>query len=79
MIYSKNMDIKKMKIKDKKEKNVKKIKEEYLKLKNEINSHNKLYYDQNNPKISDSEYDLLWNELKSLEEKKRHKILRCNN
>ncbi|MBK47675.1 MAG: DNA ligase (NAD(+)) LigA [Pelagibacteraceae bacterium] len=63
------MDIKKMKIKDKKEKNVKKIKEEYLKLKNEINSHNKLYYDQNNPKISDSEYDLLWNELKSLEEK----------
>ena len=58
-----------MKIKDKKEKNVKKIKEEYLKLKNEINSHNKLYYDQNNPKISDSEYDLLWNELKSLEEK----------
>ena len=63
------MDIKKMKIKDKKEKNVKKIKQEYLKLKNEINSHNKLYYDQNNPKISDSEYDLLWNELKSLEEK----------
>ena len=63
------MDIKKMKIKDKKEKNVKKIKEEYLKLKNDINSHNKLYYDQNNPKISDSEYDLLWNELKSLEEK----------
>ena len=58
-----------MKIKDKKEKNVKRIKEEYLKLKNEINSHNKLYYDQNNPKISDSEYDLLWNELKSLEEK----------
>ena len=58
-----------MKIKDKKEKNVKKIKEEYLKLKNDKNSHNKLYYDQNNPKISDSEYDLLWNELKSLEEK----------
>ena len=57
-----------MENKDKKEKDVKKIKKKYLKLKKEINIHNKLYYDKNNPKISDDEYDKLWKELKSLEE-----------
>ena len=39
------MDIKKMENRDKKEKDVKKIKKKYLKLKKEINIHNKLYYD----------------------------------
>ena len=51
------MDIKKMENRDKKEKDVKKIRKKYLKLKKEINIHNKLYYDEKNPKISDSEYD----------------------
>ena len=56
-----------MKNKDKKGKNVTKIKKKYLKLKKEINIHNKLYYDENNPKISDSEYDKLWRDFKNLE------------
>jgi DNA ligase (NAD+) len=38
-------------------------------LTNEINRHRKLYYTNNNPEISDSEYDLLEKELKELEEK----------
>ncbi len=37
-------------------------------LTNEINKHRKLYYIDNNPEISDSEYDLLERELKELEE-----------
>ena len=57
-----------MEKKDKTEKDVKEIKKKYLKLKKEINIHNKLYYDENNPKISDVEYDKLWKELKNLEE-----------
>ena len=61
------MGIKKMENRDKKEKDVKKIKKKYLKLKKEINIHNKLYYDENNPKISDSEYDKLWRDFKNLE------------
>ena len=56
-----------MENKDKKEKDVKKIRKKYLKLKKEINIHNKLYYDENNPKISDSEYDKLWRDFKNLE------------
>ena len=56
-----------MKNKDKKRKDVTKIKKKYLKLKKEINIHNKLYYDENNPKISDSEYDKLWRDFKNLE------------
>ncbi len=36
-------------------------------LKAEINHHNKLYYEQNSPQISDSEYDALFRELKELE------------
>ena len=66
MNYLKNMDTKKMKQRDKKE-NVKKIEEKYLKLIKEINIHNKLYYDKNNPKISDAEYDALWKNIKDLE------------
>ena len=57
-----------MEKKDKTEENVKEIKKKYLKLKKEINIHNKLYYDKNNPKISDNKYDKLWKELKNLEE-----------
>ena len=56
-----------MKNKDKKGKDVTKFKKKYLKLKKEINIHNKLYYDENNPKISDSEYDKLWRDFKNLE------------
>ncbi len=62
------MDTKKMENKDKIKKDVKKIRKKYLKLKKEINIHNKLYYDENNPKISDAQYDQLWKELKNLEE-----------
>lgn len=39
------------------------------KLRQKINHHNYLYYSQDNPKISDSEYDKLFKELKELEEK----------
>ena len=56
-----------MKKKNKKGKDVTKIKKKYLKLKKKINIHNKLYYDENNPKISDSEYDKLWRDFKNLE------------
>ena len=56
-----------MEKKDKKGKDVTKIKKKYLKLKKEINIHNKLYYDENNPKISDNEYDKLWRDFKNLE------------
>ena len=66
MNYIENMDTKKMKQKVRK-KNDKKIKDEYLKLIKQINIHNKLYYDENNPKISDAEYDLLWKRVKELE------------
>ena len=61
------MDIKKMENRDKKEKDVKKIRKKYLKLKKEINIHNKLYYDENKPKITDNEYDKLWRDFKKLE------------
>jgi len=44
------------------------IKKRYSELKKQINVHNKLYYDENNPKITDFEYDKLWKELKNLEE-----------
>jgi len=38
-------------------------------LKDEINKHNYLYYVEDNPSISDFEYDKLFSELKELEEK----------
>ena len=60
------MDIKKMEKKDKKH-HANNIKKKYLELKKKLNIHNKLYYDENNPKITDREYDILWKEFKELE------------
>lgn len=45
----------------------KKIQEKYEKLKNEIILYSKKYYDENNPIISDNEYDKLFNELIEME------------
>ena len=44
------------------------IKSKIEKLRAEINRHNYLYYVQDNPEISDAEYDRLMQELKRLEE-----------
>lgn len=43
-------------------------------LKNEINKHNYLYYVEDNPSISDYDYDLLFKELQKLEEE--HPLLK---
>ena len=43
------------------------IKRKYIKLKKEVNQHNKLYYQDNKPKISDVEYDKIWKKLKEIE------------
>ena len=47
--------------------NFSEIKEKYKKLRNEIEYHNNLYYNEDNPVISDMEYDFLIRELKELE------------
>ena len=52
------MDINKMKKKGSMV-DVGEIKKRYSELKKQINVHNKLYYDENNPKITDFEYDKL--------------------
>ena len=44
------------------------IKEKYKKLRKEIEKHNNLYYNEDNPIISDMEYDKLIRELRDLEE-----------
>ena len=46
-----------------------KIREEIEKLREEIRYHDQKYYVENNPVISDEEYDKLFNRLKKLEEK----------
>lgn len=46
-----------------------KIREEIHKLREEIRYHNDLYYNKDNPEISDYEYDNLLSKLKELEEK----------
>jgi len=44
------------------------MKEKYEKLRKEIEKHNNLYYNEDNPVISDMEYDKLIRELRDLEE-----------
>ena len=41
--------------------------QEYTALKSEIERHNKLYYDNDNPEISDYDYDMLMQKLKKIE------------
>lgn len=43
--------------------------EKVVRLRNEINEHNHRYYVENNPSISDKEFDFLLKELEALEEK----------
>ena len=45
------------------------IEEKYTKLRNEIEYHNNLYYNEDKPLILDMEYDALMRELKQLEQK----------
>ena len=45
------------------------VQEKYTKLRNEIEYHNNLYYNEDKPLISDMEYDALIRELKQLEQK----------
>ena len=45
------------------------VQEKYTKLRNEIEYHNNLYYNEDKPLISDMEYDALMRELKQLEQK----------
>ena len=56
-------------IENKKNNNFSEIQEKYTKLRNEIEYHNNLYYNEDNPIISDMEYDFLIHELKELEQK----------
>lgn len=44
------------------------VQEKYTKLRNEIEYHNNLYYNEDKPLISDMEYDVLMRELKQLEQ-----------
>lgn len=45
----------------------KEIKEKHVSLKNEINHHNFLYHNKDQPEITDNEYDQLFQELLKLE------------
>ena len=45
------------------------VQEKYTKLRNEIEYHNNLYYNEDKPLISDMEYDALMRKLKQLEQK----------
>lgn len=56
-------------IENKKNDNFSEIQEKYTKLRSEIEYHNNLYYNEDNPIISDMEYDFLIRELKELEQK----------
>lgn len=46
---------------------IKNIKEEYEKLKKEIQKHDRLYYVENNPEIDDKKYDEMFNRLLEIE------------
>ena len=48
--------------------NKKEIRQKIEALREEINRHNKLYYQNDSPEIPDAQYDLLFRELKDLEE-----------
>ena len=56
--------------------NKKKIQIEYIKKINLINKFNKFYYDNNNPSVSDQEYDKLKDKILELE--KNYKFLKSN-
>ena len=56
--------------------NKKKIQIEYVQKINLINEFNKFYYDNNNPKVSDQEYDELKKKILTLE--KKYKFLKSN-
>ena len=56
-----------MENKVKKNDDLKKIKKKYFQLKKEVEHHNKLYYQDNKPVISDSVYDKIWKQLKETE------------
>lgn len=56
-------------IENKKNNNFSEIQEKYKKLRSEIEYHNNLYYNEDNPIISDMGYDFLIRELKELEQK----------
>lgn len=51
------------------ETNINNVKKEAEKLRKEIEKHNKYYYEENNPQISDFEYDILINRLIEIENK----------
>ena len=46
---------------------IKEIRKELSALRKEIRRHNKLYYDNDSPEISDYEYDMLMQRLKGIE------------
>ena len=54
----------------------KNIKQNYLKKINEFKKHNKLYYENSSPKISDKDFDELKKEILELE--KKYTILKSN-
>ena len=47
----------------------KNVNKKYLEKIEEFHKHNKLYYDENTPKISDEKFDILKNEILDLEKK----------
>ena len=67
-LFNQDENNKKQNINNEKNINFSKIQKKYKKLRNEIEYHNNLYYNEDNPIISDMEYDALMRELKQLEQ-----------
>ena len=67
-LFNQDENNKKQNINNEKNINFSKIQKKYKKLRNEIEYHNSLYYNEDNPIISDMEYDALMRELKQLEQ-----------